>query len=526
MSGHTNYPLLWMSSHVTLLKRRIPVGSLVCLAVFVSLVLSQSFYAAAEQTQPSSALIQAKAQLAKHEFTAAEASVWKVLSNDSNNVEGLLLLGEIRASQERLAEAETLFQRVVQLDPKSFSARLSLAKAYLADNKLPDASEQYKAAEELAPQNIEVRVTLARLQAAAGDFANALATLDRIPAAKLPTEAVPIKVGALASMGHSDQAIKLAETVKNPAIALALAEVFLSAQRPNESLKLLNTAAASGKKPPARFYFIKARAFDAIDDKNAAHDNFQKAVALDPSSEEFLLGAAEFEARTQNHSEAFAILQRAYKRDPNSPKVLRPYILEGSFAGKSADVQDAAEQLAAKSDDPQDLYVVAAVLIKNLRQDEAVPLLEKYVAAVPGNAPAWVGLGLGYEDLKRFDDAQKAFESALKADPNFAEAEYQLGVLISTTGNSALATQHYERALQLNPRHTLALEKLGGLYLQSGQFEKARDVLLKSESLDPTNRQVEYGLALVYGKLGNREEAKIHMERFEKYGKTGSTEKK
>jgi tetratricopeptide (TPR) repeat protein len=228
----------------------------------------------------------------------------------------------------------------------------------------------------------------------------------------------------------------------------------------------------------------------------------------------------------EKHSEAFELLQKAHRLDPNSPKVLRPYILEGSFAGKSADVQDAAEQLAANSDEPQDLYIVAGVLIKNLRQDEAVPLLEKYVAAVPGNAPAWVGLGLGYEDLKRFDDAQKAFENALRADPKFAEAEYQLGLLISTTGNSALATQHYEHAIELNPGHTLALEKLGGLYLQSGQFEKARDVLLKSEALDPKNRQIQYGLALVYGKLGNREEAKIHMERFEKYGQTGSAEKK
>jgi hypothetical protein len=33
-------------------------------------------------------------------------------------------------------------------------------------------------------------------------------------------------------------------------------------------------------------------------------------------------------------------------------------------------------------------------------------------------------------------------------------------------------------------------------------------------------------LALVYGKLGNREEARIHMDRFEKAGPIGATEKK
>jgi Flp pilus assembly protein TadD len=56
---------------------------------------------------------------------------------------------------------------------------------------------------------------------------------------------------------------------------------------------------------------------------------------------------------------------------------------------------------------------------------------------------------------------------------------------------------------------------LGNLYLQAGQFEKARDSLRKAESLQPNNPETEYGLALAYGKLGDREEAKIHMGRFQ-----------
>ncbi len=136
-----------------------------------------------------------------------------------------------------------------------------------------------------------------------------------------------------------------------------------------------------------------------------------------------------------------------------------------------------------------------------------------------------MGLGLGYEDEKRFDDAKKAFEHAVQADPKSADAEFQLAKLISMSGNSALATQHFERAIEKNPNHAPSLAKLGNIYLQSGQFEKAREVLLKAELLDPSNRETEYGLALAYGKLGNREEAKIHMERFQK-GKGGANEKK
>jgi tetratricopeptide (TPR) repeat protein len=373
---------------------------------------------------------------------------------------------------------------------------------------------------------VEVRVTLARLYAASGDFTSANAALSAIPASKVPAEAIPVKVGSLLATGHKAEAIQIANGVSNPAVDLALAEVFVSSKLPEEALNVLKVAAASGKRPPARFYFIKAKALDATGNQAAALGNFQKALTLEPSSTEFLLGTAELYAREGKHQQAYEILQRADKVAPGSPAILRPLILEASFAGKGTEVQDAAEQLAAKSDDPKDLFVAASVFLKSTRQDEAIPLLQKYLDKYPDDPAAWVGLGLGYEDQKNFPEAQKAFESALKADPKFAEAEYQLGVIIEVSGDSAVASQHYERALQMEPTHVPALTKLGRLYLEAGQYQKAQEVLLKAEGLDPRNRQTEYALALVYSKLGNREEAKAHMEKFQKAGPIGATEKK
>jgi len=496
--------------------------------VVISALLTANFVwcqSSSHRVVPASPLTEARAQMAKHDLQSAENSIWKVLSSDPNNSDALLLLGMVRSDQQRFAEAETLFNRVLQLDPNSAAAHLNLGKSYLAEKKLANAMDEYQKAGQLLPHDVEVHVTLARLYAANGEFASALSSLDAIPESRLPPDAVPVRVACLLALGRQDQAIKLAHAVKSPSVALAVAEVFVTSKLPQESLKLLSAAAASGKRPPARFYFVKGQALDASGNSAAALENFQKAIALEPNSEEYLLTTAELYARQGKHPEAFEVLQRTYKLDSTSPQVLRPLILEASFSGKSADVQDAAEQLA-KSDEPQDLFVAASVFLKNVRQDEAVPLLEKYVEKVPNNATAWVGLGVGYEDLKRFADAQKAFERALQADPKFVDAEYQLGILTSVNGNSGGSIQHFEHAIQINPDHAPSLEKLGGLYLQAGEFEKARDVLLKSEALDPHNRQVEYGLALVYGKLGNREEARIHMDRFEKAGPIGATEKK
>jgi superkiller protein 3 len=506
------------------------MSSRILIRISIAILLSALLipHLAGQNAKPalaSSALTKAKLALSKHDLNSAEALIWEVLNAQPNNAQALFLLGVVRGEQQRFAEAETLFQRVVQIDPKFAEAHLNLGKVYLSENKLPEATEQYHQAEELAPHNIEVRVTLARLYAANGQFRSAMTSLEAIPPARLPEEAIPVKVGCMLALGRQSEAMKLAAEASNPAVKLASAEVFVTSNLPKEALKLLDSAAASGRRPPARFYFVKARALDETGDETGAVENFKKAIALAPNSEEFLLALAERYARHNNHVAAFDVLKGAYKLDPNSPKVLRPLIVEASFAGKTPEVQDAAEQLS-KSDDPQDLFVSADVFLTTVRQDEAVPLLEKYLAKVPNDPRAWVGLGVGYEDQKRFADAQKAFEKAIEVDPKFADAEYQLGVLISLTGNSALAMQHYERAVQLNPQHGQALEKLGNAYLEAGQFEKARDMLLRAEIADPHNRKVEYGLALAYSKLGNREEAKVHMERFQKAGPIGATEKK
>lgn len=465
----------------------------------------------------AAALSAAKAQLARQDLAGAEASLWAVLGSDPNNVDALAMLAAIRGRQQRFPEAESLFRRVVQLNPKSAPAHRGLGDALIAQNKGAEAIEQYKAASELAPQDARLKSELAQLYVASGEFEQALSTLDGIPQARLPVEALPVKAAALLAVGKKSEAVGLIKQARqSPGAELDLAEVFLEGNLPDPALQCLELASVGLKRRPARFYYLKGRALQGKGETQAALSSLKQALDADPKSAQTMVALAEVYSSQNKHAEAVVALEKARAIDANSLPVLRHLVVEATKARDSKRAIDAASALSDLSpNNPDDLYLAgAAMLEQNVRGASSV--LEKYVALRTDNARGWMGLGMAYVQQDRYADARKPLERAVQLDPTLAEAEYELGLVAKNEAKTDEAIQHLLRAVQLQPQHAAALRTLGNLYLQSADLEKAREALERAEAIDPNNLQTEYDLGLVLNKLGKTELARQHMEQFRK----------
>lgn len=75
---------------------------------------------------------------------------------------------------------------------------------------------------------------------------------------------------------------------------------------------------------------------------------------------------------------------------------------------------------------------------------------ERAVAAYPDYAPAWNALGEALEEQSKPQQAREACEHAVKADPKFAPAWARLARLAADEGRMEDALQSAERALQLD----------------------------------------------------------------------------
>jgi len=86
----------------------------------------------------------------------------------------------------------------------------------------------------------------------------------------------------------------------------------------------------------------------------------------------------------------------------------------------------------------------------------------RWTQAKPGNALAWFGLGVTYEDLGRHREAIEACRQALRLKPDYADAWNNLAIAYALSGNRSAALDAVKELRRLDPQKA---EKLFNLIM-------------------------------------------------------------
>ena len=90
-------------------------------------------------------------------------------------------------------------------------------------------------------------------------------------------------------------------------------------------------------------------------------------------------------------------------------------------------------------------YELGVKAVKAANYGKALKLLQKVVAAKPGNADAWNYIGLSHRKLKKFGQAMTAYRKALAIDPDHRGANEYLGELYLQTGDLSKAMERLKK---------------------------------------------------------------------------------
>jgi tetratricopeptide (TPR) repeat protein len=145
--------------------------------------------------------------------------------------------------------------------------------------------------------------------------------------------------------------------------------------------------------------------------------------------------------------------------------------------------------------------------------------LDEDVQVISERSPdEWFALALDYEadraNRKTWAEAIRAYENALRLEPQRVEALLNCGTLYYEQGNFEKAADCFRRAIESDPYSALAHANLGSVLEELGQLEEARQHLRQAVRLDPSHPDARYNLALVCEKLRAYEEAREHWQAY------------
>jgi tetratricopeptide (TPR) repeat protein len=101
-------------------------------------------------------------------------------------------------------------------------------------------------------------------------------------------------------------------------------------------------------------------------------------------------------------------------------------------------------------------------------------------------------------DERGYPRAQEAYIKAIIADDCVADANCNLGILESQSGNTLKAFDYFTGCLKYEPRHLEAHYNLANLYFEQNDYRLARLHYEIAAEIDPEFPNIYFNLALVY----------------------------
>jgi tetratricopeptide (TPR) repeat protein len=211
----------------------------------------------------------------------------------------------------------------------------------------------------------------------------------------------------------------------------------------------------------------------------------RNALRIDPDFVPALYALGLAYRATSAHLDALRVLQRAVHLGPDRLDI------RADLGRVSLDVEawdDAFHHgeviRIRRPADPSGDYLVGAALVGKGRAADAVEPLTRAAAARP-SPEIHKSLGDAFARLKRWQDAEAAYRTALKQDPECFEALVALGDLLMTQQNNRAASDPLRHAKSLRPAHPMPRLALSALHAREGRLD---DAIREIEDLPPHTR--------------------------------------
>lgn len=438
------------------------------------------------------------------------------------------LLGQSLYSAGRVQESVTPLHQAVRLDPGGLPAHLLLGTVLTRLGRNQEAADQWNAALKIDPGSKAALDGLARRMIASGDYDAAIRLLSS--AARDETLTLDLAV-AYRKAGRYDEAAQVLNDgieLMPDSDALTAALVSLDVDESHfEAASILAEKIAERKPDDLEAQRIYLRTLVVTGNNQAAAPLGRKLLSLAPHDADLLNLNGLLEEKAGDLEPARKNLEEAVALSPND---YNPRVNLGVVLADLKDPAGARKQLekaiALGTDEPQVHFELAKVLRtlgetqaaqeqltiyqKRLKEEsdqaeavskateaaeaikagdnqKAAELYREACAAQPENALLEYRLAMVLENLGDADGERAALAQAIKANPNFAQAQYQLGYMDFQAGDNASAEREFRATVEALPENVQAWISLAATLGAESRLEEARAAIGHALQLQPEN---------------------------------------
>jgi len=283
-------------------------------------------------------------------------------------------------------------------------------------------------------------------------------------------------------------------------------------------------------------------------------ENVQDMVDLTLRETQFSL--ARVYLSTGRSDEAIPILEQLYEETPEESRfcfrLIAAYlqigllhkaldlvekqgpIIKKAISTLDKELEVLKDAVETKDKDKTDLLVKKLKRFKNFRRDfvridllqadiclkmdesqEAINILKKHEAYIPGQRPVLSQLGKAYLQQGDLRSAEKYYLKLLEVDPNDHTAYHSLAVVYLRMKEFERAAEHALKSIELNYHYPNAHFHLGMALTRLELFEDAANAFEVCLSLDPDKGKARNQLIEIYeNHLSQAEKAKCHHDFF------------
>ncbi len=254
----------------------------------------------------------------------------------------------------------------------------------------------------------------------------------------------------------------------------------LDPENAHTQAKLADLYTKLGKKDDARnIYFSAAESLYARGSYTAAEEALGKVLALDPANTGALMLRGLISVEAGDSQAAVGYLEQVTDLD-SRPDGLRALLRAKLHTGNADGVEEVAEKLLAKHNDPTGVTTVAQWYVTNNREENALRLYEKHSGRLFGSNPA------------ALQETLAPLANRIKDNPG------ALAILNRLTNQSGGHAQNAE-----------AIEVQAHAAAQKGNFAEARDLYQKLTQMEPENALHAQNYKQMLAKLGEDSATRI-----------------